>query len=338
VRWAAAEGVLARGKLAEAVHGTFRPKFLQSCLEGLACQMSVPFSLHWTIVHLQQPGQLTMKTILVPTQNISSMKSTLETALLLAQRTAAYIEGVPLWFGAPEFVVAELASSFSIEIYRARRKEETAEARKLFETFMQEHGVAAARTTADRSWCGWFAEVPPGEGLVGSHGRAFDVIVMSRPDADTVAPYVRAIESGLFESGRPVLLSPPTAPKQIATNIMIHWNGSTEQARANALAMPLLRLAGRVTVLTVVGGQGVPGPSADQVRKQLRYNDIAAEPLSIELEGRSTGEAVLAAAMAEGCDLLVKGAFTTGRLRQTIFGGTTSHIMAHADLPVLMAH
>jgi hypothetical protein len=65
-------------------------------------------------------------------------------------------------------------------------------------------------------------------------------------------------------------------------------------------------LAGRVTVLTVVGGQGVPGPSADQVRKQLRYNGIAAEPMSIELEGRSTGEAVLAAAKAEGCDLLVK--------------------------------
>jgi nucleotide-binding universal stress UspA family protein len=304
----------------------------------LACRMSVPFSLHWTIVHLQEAGQLTMKTILVPTQNISAMKSTLETALVLAQRTGAYIEGIPLWFGVPEFVVAELASGFSMEIYRTRRKEETAGARKLFETFMQEHGVAAARTTADRPWCGWFAEVPPGEDLVGSHGRAFDVIVMSRPDADTAALYIRAIESGLFESGRPVLLSPPIAPKQIVTNIMIHWNGSTEQARANALAMPLLRLAGRVTVLTVVGGQGVPGPSADQVRKQLRYNGIAAEPMSIELEGRSTGEAVLAAAKAEGCDLLVKGAFTTNRLRQMIFGGATSHIMEHADLPVLMAH
>ena len=62
--------------------------------------MSVPFSLHWTIVHLQEAGQLTMKTILVPTQNISAMKSTLETALVLAQRTGAYIEGIPLWFGA----------------------------------------------------------------------------------------------------------------------------------------------------------------------------------------------------------------------------------------------
>src|ERR1700730_13904132 len=281
---------------------------------------------------------LTMKTILVPTQNTSAMKSTLETAVLLAQRTGAYIEGVPLWFGAPEFVVAELASSYSVETFRARREEETAGARKLFETFMREHGVAAVRTTADRPSFGWFAEVPPGEDLVGSHGRAFDVIVMSRPDADTAAPYNRAIESGLFESGGPVVLSPPTAPKQIATNIMIHWNGSTEQARANALAMPLLHLAGRVTVLTVIGGQYVRGPSADRVRKQLQYNGIAAETMSIELAGRSTGEAVLAAAKAEGCDLLVKGAFTRNRLRQMIFGGATSHIMQHADLPLLMAH
>ena len=279
-----------------------------------------------------------MKTILVPTQNIHAMKSTLETAVLLAQHTGAYVEGVPLWFSVPALVMAELATTVSIETYQAQREEETAEARKLFGTFMQEHGIAAAGTTADRPSFGWLAEVPPGEDLVGNLGRAFDVIVMNRPDADTAAQYNRAIESALFESGRPVLLSPPIAPKQIATNIMIHWNGSTEQARANALAMPLLRLAGRVTVLTVVGGQGVPGPSADQVRKQLRYNGIAAEPMSIELDGRSTGEAVLAAAKAEGCDLLIKGAFTRTRLRQMIFGGATSHIMEHADLPLLMAH
>ena len=106
-----------------------------------------------------------MKTILVPTQDIPAMESTLETAVLLAKRTGAYVEGVPLWFGVPEFVVAELASAFSIEVYRARRQEGTAGARKLFETFMQEHGVAA-RSTADGPTYGWFAEVPPGEGLV----------------------------------------------------------------------------------------------------------------------------------------------------------------------------
>ena len=148
----------------------------------------------------------------------------------------------------------------------------------------------------------------------------------------------RAIESGLFESGRPVLLAPPAASKQIATNIMIHWNGSTEQARANAFAMPLLRLADRVTVLTVVGGQEVSGPSADYILRQLQHNGIAAKPVRVKLGDRETGEAVLDAARAEGCDLLIKGAFTRNRLRQMIFGGATSHIMEHADLPVLMAH
>jgi hypothetical protein len=114
-----------------------------------------------------------MKTILVPTQNIPTMKTTLEAAVLLAQRTGAYVEGVPLWFGVPEFVVAEMASSFSIQTYRARRDEDTAGARELFETFMQEHGIAAARTIADQPSFGWFAEVPPGEDVVGSYGRAF---------------------------------------------------------------------------------------------------------------------------------------------------------------------
>jgi nucleotide-binding universal stress UspA family protein len=102
--------------------------------------------------------------------------------------------------------------------------------------------------------------------------------------------------------------------------------------------MPLLRLAERVTVLTVIGGQEVPGPSADQIVRQLLYNDIAAKLMSVELEDRGTGEAVLDVARAQGCDLLIKGAFTRNRLRQMILGGATSYIMEHADLPVLMAH
>ena len=279
-----------------------------------------------------------MQTILVPTQNIAGMTSALETALLLAQRMGAYIEGFALRFGIPQFVVAELSSGIPMESYQAHRDEEIAEARRIFETFMQEHDIPSSRGAADRPSFGWLEDAPEGETFVGSHGRAFDVTVMSRPDADTLSLHNRAIESGLFESGRPVLLSPPVAPKQIATSVMIHWNGSTEQARTNAFAMPILRKAERVMLLTVVGGQEVPGPSVNQVLRQLQYNGIPAKTMRVEVDGRSTGEAVLAAAKAEGCDLLVKGAFTRHRLRQMIFGGATSHIMEHAELPVLMAH
>ena len=102
--------------------------------------------------------------------------------------------------------------------------------------------------------------------------------------------------------------------------------------------MPLLQRADRVTVLTVIGGTGVPGPSAEQLIRYLQRNGIAAEPMRVGLDGRSTGEAILAAAQSLGCDLLIKGAYTQSRLRQMIFGGATRHVMANAALPVMLAN
>jgi nucleotide-binding universal stress UspA family protein len=281
---------------------------------------------------------MSMKTILVPMEPHDGMKSVLETALLLAQRCDSYIEGFPLRFGISEFVAVDPAGSIPLESYRQESLEEAAQARRLFELFMQERNVPRSTTPTSGLSFGWLDDAPEGEGFVGSYGRVFDLTVLSRPDANTIGLHNRAIESGLFESGRPILLSPPSPPKTIATKILVHWNSSTEQARATAFAMPLLHKADRVIVLTVVGGQGVPGPTSEQLLKHLQHNGIAATTMSVALEGRSTGEAILAAAQAEGCDLLVKGAYTQSRLRQMIFGGATSYILANAELPVLMAH
>ena len=278
-----------------------------------------------------------MKSILVPIEITDAMQPALETALLLARHREAYIEGFPLRFGISEFATAEVVGGFPSEAYRQYGVQEAEQTQKLFENFMAERGVPRAGESLGLAY-GWLDDAPEGEGFVGSYGRAFDVTVLSRPDANSIGLHTRAIESSLFESGRPLLLAPPRPPKTMATNIMIHWNGSTEQARANAFAMPLLRAAERVSVLTVVGGQGVAGPAPADIVKQLKRNGIAAKPIRVEIDSRNTGEAVLAAAKAEGCDLLVKGAFTRSRLRQMVFGGATSHIMAHAELPVLMAH
>lgn len=279
-----------------------------------------------------------MKTLLVPLQNIPMMTSTLDVAVRLARRTGAYIEGFPLRFGIPQYLAAELATGILLDSYEVKSEAELNEMRDFFEAFMLKHDIPRSTAGSGRPCFGWLETAPEGEDFVGSCGRAFDLIVMARSDIDAAGPHRRAIESALFESGRPVLLVPLNPTRSVATNIMIHWNGSTEQARANAFAMPLLRLAERVSVLTVVGGQAVPGPSADQIVQQLRYNDIAAQVRRVELEDRDTGEAVLDACRAEGCDLLIKGAFTRTRLRQMIFGGATSYIIEHADLPVLMAH
>ena len=119
--------------------------------------------------------------------------------------------------------------------------------------------------------------------------------------------------------------------------MVVSWNASTETARAVAFAMPFLRRAERVVVLAVEGVM-VPGPSAAEAARHLQLNGISAETREAAINGRGGGEAILAEAAALGADLLVKGAYTNSRLRQMIFGGATSKILAEAELPVFMAH
>jgi hypothetical protein len=102
----------------------------------------------------------------------------------------------------------------------------------------------------------------------------------------------------------------PKRPIREATNVLIAWNGSTEQTRAIAFAMPLLQRAESVKVLTIPGGAGVPGPSGEQVTRCLKRNGVVATPLTVELDGRSTGETILATATLQDSDLLIKGAYT----------------------------
>ena len=279
-----------------------------------------------------------MKTILVPIENHDAMQSALETALLLGRRCDSYIEGFALRWAINEFMVGDVVGGMPLETYRQDIAEEARKARQIFETFMQKHDVPRSTETTESLSFGWLDDVSEGESFIGSYGRVFDVIVMNRRDAKSSPLHDRAIESGLFESGRPILLSPPSPPRQIATNVLIAWNCSTEQARAIALAMPLLQKADRITVLTVIGGTGVPGPSAEQLIRHLQRNGIVPAPMKVELDGRNTGEAILAAAQSLGCDLLIKGAYTQSRLRQWIFGGATQHVLANAALPVLLAN
>jgi len=213
------------------------------------------------------------------------------------------------------------------------------QAEDLFRAFMTQHQVplstGAAQPTPSFSW---LDSAPSGHDFVGSYGRVFDAIVLARPGDEWQSPSMVTLESALFESGRPVLIAPPTSPRSLATNVLIAWNCSTEQARTMADAMPLLRLAERITICTVEGAT-VAGPSGEQMARSLKMNGISADPITMKPAGkRSAGETILTKADELGCDLIVKGAYTQSRLRQMIFGGTTRHILANAKLPVLMAH
>jgi nucleotide-binding universal stress UspA family protein len=278
-----------------------------------------------------------MKTILVPTEPSAAMQSTLETALLVARRYNSYIEGFAVRVAVPTVIAMDVAPSASLAFFEEENAEAARQSRDLFARFMQEHRVARTRAPQNAPAYGWLDDAPEGDNFVGQRGRVFDLIVIGRPSDDPGGPHMSTFEAALFESGRPVLLSPPAPPAQIGRNILIAWNCSTEQARATAFAMPFLAQAERVTILTVDGAT-VTGPSGEELAANLKLHGITAVTETLSGDNRTAGPMILERARALGCDLIVKGAYTQSRLRQLIFGGTTRHLLTHAELPLLTAH
>ena len=278
------------------------------------------------------------KTILVPTEQHDLMSSTLETAVVLARKFDSYIEGFALRVGVPvAFTIGDMGTLPVPAALEHEITDNENRTRALFEEFMREHSVPGGGHTNSLS-SGWVPDAPQGDHFVGSHGRVFDVIVLGRPGRDPKGPRMTTLEFRLVRK-RTANLDRPAVPRpQIGTNVLVHWNCSTEQARATAFALPLLKQASRVIVLTVEGGQAVPGPTGQQLCRYLQLNGVPAKPMTVGLDGRLTGEAVLFHAKALGCDLVIKGAYTQSRLRQMIFGGTTRYILTNAELPVLMAN
>jgi nucleotide-binding universal stress UspA family protein len=280
-----------------------------------------------------------MKAILLPTEHQASMQSALDTALLLARKFGSCIEGFALRPGVADLVAMDPDSGLTMVAVKENDAELVKHAEEVFRTFMERNSVPPLASTGatELSWS-WHEDAPSGHDFVGSYGRVFDMIVLARPGPEWQSPSMITLESALFESGRPVLIAPPTAPRSLGTNVLVAWNCSTEQARTMADALPILRLAERVTIVTVEGAT-VAGPSGEEMARTLKINGVPAEPVTLKPSSkRIAGEVLLAKADELGCDLIVKGAYTQSRLRQMIFGGTTRHILANSKLPVLMAH
>ena len=80
------------------------------------------------------------------------------------------------------------------------------------------------------------------------------------------------------------------------------------------------------------------GPDEMQLVTTLRRHGVPARTVPTNETTKGPGFAVLETAYSLGADLLVKGGYTQSRMRQFIFGGATSQILAEAALPVFMAH
>ncbi len=284
-----------------------------------------------------------MRTLLVHVEDYPGLTLVFKAALIVAQRFGSHIEGLYVPQGLPSMLPLSpeggLATADVMASLEQGAEDAALRLHAIFDRFMAEEDVAVMPIGAaiDRPSASWFEAKRSNQDTLGGRGRMFELIVAGRPMPGQFAPSMVALETALFESGRPLLIVPPGERATIGRKIAIAWNGSTETSRTIAFAMPLLAGADEVVVISVEEGL-VPGPSGQDIAQNLARAGIVSRTRHVHSEGRSIGEAMLAESRAFGADLLIKGAYTQSRLRQMIFGGATSYILANADLPVFMAN
>ena len=288
---------------------------------------------------------MTLHTILVPVRGDGLGEGVLNHALALGRRFDAHLDVVHcrpnpedlLPFGV--FVPAALREKIAASAGGLANEEEQ-RVKAHFEDYCQRHQLAVVTA---RPWpkdsvsISWREETGKQAAIVGVLGRLADVVAVAQPDhARNLG--LNTLEAALLESGRPVLLCPPTPLSgPLGAHIAIAWNGSTEATRAIAATLPTLAAADKVTLLSVATGAKEDLPPA-AVKDYLSDHGIAAELRSEAARGSEVGQALLLAAKDAGADLLLMGAYGQSRRRELIMGGVTQHVIDKSDLPVLLCH
>jgi nucleotide-binding universal stress UspA family protein len=285
------------------------------------------------------------KTILTCLCDLETVPSTLGLALMVGRDHGAHVEALHVRVDPAAAIplVGEGMSGVMVEeMLTLAERQATERATAIHGKFdqiceRQKVPIGGSFDSAPAFSAVWREVVGREDEVVAEAGRLTDLLVLARPDLDRDVPSIMTLNAALMESGRPLLLAPPTLPSSIGTNVAIFWNGSAEAARAVASAMPFLCKAATVTVLSAREEEDeTPGTLAGY----LAWHGVKASEVTFAAAGggAQVAQALLDEAATRGADLIVTGAYTHSRLRQLILGGVTRHVLHTAGIPVLFTH
>lgn len=178
--------------------------------------------------------------------------------------------------------------------------------------------------------------------VVGRAARYNDLtFILSGEDTDKRLREA-VIGGALFESGSPILMcSKEQTPNPAPERVVIGWNATPQSGRAVRGAIDILKFAQEVTAVLVDPEPSFTGhgeePGAN-IAAYLGRHGISAEITRLPSQGQSVEDILRRSVSDTGAEMLVIGGYSHSRLRQRIFGGTTSSIMERPPCPIFMAH
>lgn len=270
-----------------------------------------------------------MRSILVHADNGAAFEGRCQAALDLARRFEGHVTlliATPLQqfvsfdpFGGTYFAAEALA--------KAQADDLTLESR-----------LADRLAREDVPWTIDMADGDIAAALAGAATLA-DLSVVSLPEPQHDARIGPAMLAGdLALATRVPVLALPRTDKDLDFDApaMVAWNGSPQSAQALRAALPLLG-GGRPVTLVAVGEDDRSFPGTDALRYLSRHG-IHADLDVVDRGDWAVGERLEKEADMLGAGLIVMGAFGHSRLRETLFGGTTHHMLKSGRFPLLLAH
>lgn len=171
-----------------------------------------------------------------------------------------------------------------------------------------------------------------------SQARLHDLTILDA-ESETVNLDRGLIEALLMDSGRPLLIVPPGQDGFHARRIILAWDGSARAARAAADALPFLRIAEAVDVVSVTGEKDLSDTvSGAGIARHLDRHGVAATALHVETQDGDVAQALRDTAHRSGADMIVMGGYVHSRLREMMFGGVTQSLLKQSPVPLFMAY
>lgn len=288
---------------------------------------------------------MTIQVILAPLTGGDADAAVLAAALATAKRFDAHVDATFLSPDPRDMIpyLGEGVSGSLVEEFITRAEEENAERTRRVRADFDAWRDAAALPLAEKKGdfaapsCAWREVIGTIDRIVVSLGRLSDLIIAPRGSDDAPVIGETAFEAALLQSGRPLILPPPTPQNDFGDRVAVAWDGSAEATRAVGAALPFLRAAKSVTAITVPEDDK-PDMALDDLARYLSWHDVSINTRTVEADGEGVGGALTDAAARENADLLVMGAYSHSRIREYILGGATRHVLDEATLPVFMAH
>lgn len=277
---------------------------------------------------------MSYKDILVHLDSSPACAGRIELGINLARKFDARLTGLYVVGLAPmhQYAEADLGPEL-VEAHDRYMRDAAQETERLFQDRTRNANVVA-------DWRQVEGALPD---LVMLHARFADLVIAGQRNTERLDPGTapELPEHLILDAGRPVLVVPHSGTfNTVGERVAIAWKTNRGAARAVNDALPLLRAAKAVCVITINPEGGISGdgdnPGGDVVTHLSRHG-ISAEARSLQAARGTLGQTLRDTIASFGADMVVMGAFGRSRWSELILGGVTRTMLDKMTLPVMMS-